>query len=144
MCPICQSHTDAQGRCWDKECANARPPEERKPGARRARTPLKKQSAKKRKEVRETNAIRKIEPGEQCELCQDNASETHEICGGAHRQRAVRDRRAQIRVCRSCHDHIQGLPYELQLVLLLESKIAGINECVGRVAVDLESVKECL
>lgn len=143
-CKDCQSFTDASGKCYDKYCTNFRG-EQQAATKSKPRTPIRKKSARKRKEEKETKAIRKPLPGERCELCNgSNSVSTHEIPAGSHRHRAVYDRRCQLRLCRSCHEDLQSIPYELQICFKIESMVASINEAVGSTAVSLESVREAL
>ena len=135
-----------QGMCSTPGCSNritptlVNPPKVKKP-----RQPLRKKSARKRKEEKETKDIRAVLPGERCEICNGNENiSTHEIPAGSHRAKAVYDRRCQLRLCWGCHRDLQSMPYAMQLAFLVDAKIAGINEAVGSVAVSAESVKEVL
>ena len=135
MCPNCGGYTNGAGHCYTCGCANSWSlfvPEPRKP--------LRPQSDKKREEVRVTRKARTPAPGEQCELCRSPAVETHEIAAGAHRQRAVHIRAAQLRVCRWHHDMLQGMDYAMQLAWMLKIKVVAINECHGSNAVTVSDV----
>lgn len=147
-CPECEEPNLIQGKCSTPDCPNRRTlpePGADRPKTKLKRTPMRKKSAKKRKEEKETKAIRRLRPGERCELCNGtNAVSTHEVPAGSHRHRAVYDRRCQMRVCIDCHKHIQGLSYTMQIVLKIEAMMAGINEATGRVAVTLEEIRDSL
>lgn len=133
------------GHCRTPGCPNTLPPRTVSAVvANKPRKPLSKKSARKRREEKETKPIREIKSGEKCELCHDLATETHEIAGGSARHNSVYDRRGQIRVCRSCHETIQGIPCELQIALKVDAMIAAINEAWGCVKVSSEDVRKAL
>ena len=143
MCPHCQDYTDSDGKCYTPGCANQRTEEavatKRKPRAR-----LNKTSPRKRKELRETKAIREIKPGEQCELCPRPAQETHEIAGGTGRHRSVYDRRGQLRLCRTCHTRNQSIDPADPIANKCRAMVLAVNSAKGFQRVSLESVKELL
>lgn len=133
------------GHCSTPGCSNKAP--ERVPTVtkQKPRTQLRKQSKRKRREVKETKAIRAVAAGEQCELCcSTHAVATHEIPAGSHRHKAVYDRRCQLRVCVRCHQHIQSLPFAVQIAMKVKAMVAGINAVHGSIAVTAEDVKEAL
>lgn len=104
---------------------------------------LPKQSAKKRKELRETHDVRRaaIEHGVLCDSCQKrNATDCHEIPAGAHRHRAVNEPRAQLWLCRECHENWQGVNYQSQVVVVVDSVIAAINRSCGSKVLSREKV----
>jgi hypothetical protein len=107
------------------------------------RTPLKRISDKKWKEVRETKASRhaNIELGVTCEFCgREPAIERHEIAGGMSRHIAVYEPHQQVDVCRACHDKWQGLPYAQQLAMKIKASVRAVNRCRGCRAVSVEKV----
>jgi len=107
------------------------------------RTPLKRISDKKRKEVRETKTARRanIELGVPCEFCGvQRATDCHEIAGGMSRHIAVYEPHQQMDVCRKCHDKWQGLPYAQQLAMKIKASIRAVNRCRGCRAVSVEKV----
>ncbi len=104
---------------------------------------IRKVSAKKRKELAETDAIRHwyIEAGYPCQVCRKQpATECHEITAGAHRHRAVHDPDAQLYICGPCHRWAQGLPYATQIVYRLRAILNGVNECHGSNTVTFKDV----
>lgn len=136
-CPKCGGLEAHGGSCWTRGCSeyvrNRQQPAPRKP--------LRKKSGRKRNEESETHKIRQVR-NEQCELCEDDASETHEICGGSHRHRAVYFRAAQLRLCRACHSLAQGEGYARQIARAMLAKVNAVNHCHGSVAVQVEDVIE--
>lgn len=142
----CGETITLNGHCRTPGCPNVLPSrsvyEVAKP---KPRTKLRRMSSKKRKELKETKPIREVAAGERCEICNGTKGvSTHEIPAGSHRHRAVYDRRCQMRLCQSCHECLQGLPYDSQIAFKIDAMIAGINEAHGSVAVTTESVKESL
>ena len=107
------------------------------------RTRIKAMSAKKRKEIADSKAIRSeyIKAGLPCELCEVlPATECHEITAGAHRHRAVYEMNAQLYLCRECHDVIQGLNYAKQIRVRIGAMIRAVNRCHGSKVVDAGQV----
>lgn len=117
-----------------------------KPGGYLKRTPIKRISDKKRKEIRETMAIRKVHDGEICDVlgCNNLAEECHEITAGAYRHKAVYERLVQMHLCEECHRQLQGRPYAEQVAVLVHAHIAAVNRCCSREAIDVEDVIEQL
>lgn len=138
-CLRCQGYVDNNGKCYTWGCENSR---------RQAvypRPALGKKSARKKREESETRSIRAITKGERCEICNAASSlESHEIPAGSYRHIACYDRRTQLRVCRQCHEKIQGLPYAAQVAAKVRAMIAGINAAHGSKAVTSEDVREKL
>lgn len=146
-CKECGGLLNAWDNCFTAGCPNTIVPQSHPgyPKGKGPRTPIKKQSARKKKEIRETKDIRKVLPGERCEICNGNNKIcTHEIPAGSHRHKAVYDRRCQLRLCVDCHRELQSMSYVGQLWALVRAKIAGINEAVGSIAVSVEDVRKIL
>jgi len=142
MCPYCGALLSGNGRCYTEDCENEFHYLKSIPSPQRS--PLRKQSKKKRQEENETRSARMPAPGEQCELCREPAIETHEIPAGSGRSWAIRIRAAQLRLCRACHAEIQGRPPEVQLAQLITAKISAINFCYGSKRVTADDVIEAL
>ena len=107
------------------------------------RTRIKAMSAKKRKEIADTKAIRSeyIKAGLPCEACEvAPASECHEITAGAHRHRAVYEMNAQLYLCPGCHEALQGRPYAEQIRVRIGAMIRAVNRCHGSNVVDAGQV----
>jgi hypothetical protein len=69
----------------------------------------------------EWNGIRKVYVLRgPCALCGGIATDCHEIAAGASRRAAFTEHAAWLRVCRECHDTVQGasIPWQLALKLL--------------------------
>lgn len=60
-----------------------------------------------------------------CCMCGGLAHDVHEILAGANRQAAFVERATWLRVCRTCHDRIQGRSVGYQLALKLLSDPQG-------------------
>lgn len=104
---------------------------------------MKKVSARKRKELRETDELRHayIEAGGLCERCLiAQATQCHEITAGAHRQRAVYEMNAQLYLCETCHQILQGTPYAFQIAVTIKAMVDAVNRCHGSRAVTMDSV----
>jgi hypothetical protein len=104
---------------------------------------LPKQSAKKRKELRETDEIRHtyIEAGLPCENCGTEPSEhPHEITAGSYRHNAVYQPNAQLYLCAACHKKVQGNTYAAQIAVRVKAMIRAVNECRGCTAVTVNKV----
>lgn len=65
--------------------------------------------------------------GGPCAVCGGPAHDVHEIIAGANRTAAVAERACWLRVCRPCHDAIQGAGVEYQLALKLVSDPGGFD-----------------
>lgn len=57
-----------------------------------------------------------------CAVCGGLAHDVHEIIAGANRQAAIKEPACWLRVCRTCHNVIQGLEVEYQLAVKLVSE----------------------
>lgn len=62
-----------------------------------------------------------------CCECGGAACDVHEILAGSNRQRAFTERCCWLRVCRECHDKIQGVSIVYQLALKLLSDPDGFD-----------------
>ena len=111
------------------------------------RTPMKPISDKRRKQQDEhyrsaTTKVRRawVDFGTRCDGCDRPASEVHEITAGSHKHRAMLEPRAQMYVCRRCHDRFQGIPYDRQAAQVTLAVITAINLCHGSNAICIEDV----
>lgn len=62
-----------------------------------------------------------------CAVCGFPPHDVHEILAGANRQAAFKERATWLRVCRPCHDAIQGVGVSYQLAMKFISDPAGFN-----------------
>jgi len=116
-----------------------------KPGGYlKRKKPLRRRSMKQQAHMDATSALRwsAIEYGVTCEgpLCYRKAAHPHEITAGAHRKRAMEEPLAQMHLCESCHNDIQGTPYEYQIALKLVAIVDAANRCLGSSAGSVERV----
>lgn len=62
-----------------------------------------------------------------CCKCGGLPTELHEILPGKYRKKAMQSRACVLRVCRQCHDEIQGADMAYQLALKLLSDPKGFS-----------------
>lgn len=104
---------------------------------------LNKISSKKRKELRETDAIRHAYLAAElpCECCfRRPADDPHEIPSGSGRHRAVYQPNAILFLCRECHFNLQGKPPAEQIAVKVRAMVRVHNECRGCNAVSTNKV----
>ncbi len=109
----------------------------RKPGNSLKRTPLRRRSKKKEREIAKTRQPRKLylEAHPECMVrgpeCEGAAVEVHEIPRGGSRQQSVADADCWLTTCRPCHDNELGdydrWPPEKQAALKLLRTLQTIN-----------------
>ncbi len=62
-----------------------------------------------------------------CALCGGRPTDCHEILAGAIRHKSYHERACWLRVCRLCHDIVQGAPMPWQLALKLLNDPKGFD-----------------
>lgn len=62
-----------------------------------------------------------------CAVCGGAATDVHEILAGAHRQNAFKEPCCWLRLCRICHDFVQGSSILYQLALKVLSDPSNFN-----------------
>jgi hypothetical protein len=103
-----------------------------KPGGPLKRTPLKRISNRRRKLMAAVKPFRDAYLARHlvCEVClRRQPIELHEICSGAHREKALDKEYAVLAVCRTCHREIQSWAKSVQLALkvIRSPEMFGLN-----------------